>query len=98
MSEDFKVEVVAIDAILEHPNADRLEIAQVKGWNCVTGKGVFKPGDKCLYIPIDSVLPADLEAYLFPEASEIACANGKDTRCCKSGHGCRTYRRTKRLR
>jgi RNA ligase (TIGR02306 family) len=67
----LKVEVVAIDAILPHPNADRLELAQVKGWQCVVGKGAFKAGDVAIYFPVDSLLPADLEAKLFPPTSKI---------------------------
>lgn len=67
----LKVEVVKIDGVEKHPNADRLDIVQVKGWNCVTGKDVYKPGDECLYIPIDSLLPEKLEKHLFPEGSKI---------------------------
>ena len=46
------VEVVEIEDVLEHPNADRLEIAQVKGWACVVQKGLFSRGDKAVYLPI----------------------------------------------
>ncbi len=54
------VEVVQIDDIKEHPNADKLEIAIVKGWECVTLKGAYNVGDKVVYAPIDSVLPLEL--------------------------------------
>jgi RNA ligase (TIGR02306 family) len=67
----LKVEVVAIDEILTHPNADRLELARVKGWNVVVGKGSFKAGDTAVYFPVDSVLPEDLERDLFPAGSKI---------------------------
>jgi RNA ligase (TIGR02306 family) len=29
------------------------------GWQCVSAKGEFKPGDKCVYFEIDSFLPID---------------------------------------
>jgi len=59
------VEVVEILDIEDHPNADRLEIATVKGWNVICGLGEYKPGDKAIYIPVDSVLPAELEEKIF---------------------------------
>ena len=67
----FKVEVVAVDAVNVHPNADRLELAQVRGWNVVIGKGSFKPGDLAIYFPIDSILSEKLEAKLFSPDSKI---------------------------
>jgi RNA ligase (TIGR02306 family) len=67
----LKVEVVVIDEILPHPNADRLEIARIADWNCVVRKGEYKAGDKVVYIPIDSVLPIDLESSLFPPESKV---------------------------
>lgn len=56
------VEVVRIKEgdITPHDNADKLEIAKIKGWQCVVGKGQFKPGDLAVFIPIDSVLPTSL--------------------------------------
>lgn len=54
------VEVCKIDDVRPHPNAERLELAIVKGWQCVVGKGHFKQGDTITYIPIDSVLPVEL--------------------------------------
>jgi RNA ligase (TIGR02306 family) len=65
------VEVVKIDDILVHPNADRLELVVVKGWQCVVQKDLYKIGDKVIYIPIDSILPAELESILFPPDSKI---------------------------
>jgi RNA ligase (TIGR02306 family) len=43
-----------------HPNADRLEIAEVLGWQVVIGKGQFREGDKVVYFPPDSILPPAL--------------------------------------
>ncbi len=61
------VEVVQVDQVTPHPNADRLEIATVKGWQCVVGKGEFQAGDKGFYFPIDSVLPQAVRDYLFAD-------------------------------
>lgn len=57
---ELKVEVVKIDEIKVHPNADALELAIVKGWQTVVRKGEFKTGDLVVYFPLDSVLPEKL--------------------------------------
>lgn len=54
------VKVRTIDEIIEHPNADRLEIVLVGSWRCVTGKGQFKVGDKVVYFPPDSVMSREI--------------------------------------
>lgn len=59
------VETVKVDSVIAHPNADRLSIATVKGWDCVIGKDQFKAGDIAVYIPIDSILPEVLEEKIF---------------------------------
>lgn len=40
------------------PGADAIEGVQVLGWECVIKKGELKAGDKCVYIEIDSIVPA----------------------------------------
>jgi len=71
MSSKLSVKVVSISKIEPHPNADRLEFAAVGGWNCVVSKGAFKEGDKGVYIPIDSVLPPEIEEMIFGPESKI---------------------------
>lgn len=39
------------------PDADSIETVGVLGWECVSKKGEFKEGDKCVYFEIDSLLP-----------------------------------------
>ena len=40
------------------PNADRIELAIIDGWQCVVSKSDgFKVGDKVIYVEIDSILP-----------------------------------------
>lgn len=41
----------------EIPNADAIECVGVLGWECVSKKGEFKEGDRCIYFEIDSLLP-----------------------------------------
>lgn len=53
------VEVCRIDKVLPHDNADALEIAQIKGWQCVVPKDRYVAGDLVTYIPIDAVIPAE---------------------------------------
>ena len=53
-------EVVLIDAIKPHPNADRLEIAVIKGWDTVVQKDTLKVGQKVVYIPYDTIIPPEL--------------------------------------
>lgn len=72
-----RVEVVKIDEILPHGNADRLELAKIMGWQVVTGKGNFQLGQHALYIPVDSVLPNSLEMRLFPPGSKITLKKGR---------------------
>lgn len=51
------VEVCEIKSIENHPNADRLDIAGVKGWNCIVQRDAYKIGDWCVFFPPDSILP-----------------------------------------
>lgn len=54
------VEVCEVKEVRPHPNADRLEICVVKGWNVIAQKGQFTQLEKCIYIPYDAVLPPEL--------------------------------------
>ena len=54
------VEVCKIDKLEKHPNADKLEIATVKGWNCIVGINNHKEGELVIFCPPDSVIPDDI--------------------------------------
>lgn len=54
---NHRVDVVRVGPILPHPNADKLELTMVGGYQVVTGKGNFREGDLAIYIPPDSVVP-----------------------------------------
>lgn len=49
-----------IDDIKPHPNAERLELAIVGGWQTVVGKGHFQPGAIITYVPPDCIVPDEL--------------------------------------
>jgi len=62
----LEVKVVRAE-ILEHPNADALEIARIGGeggYQCVVGLGQFKNNDLVIYIPPDSIVPDNIFEYL----------------------------------
>jgi RNA ligase (TIGR02306 family) len=62
---ELKVEVVKIDDVTAHPNADRMELAFVGGYQVCVQLGAFISGDTAVYIPVDSILPEKLEAFIF---------------------------------
>jgi RNA ligase (TIGR02306 family) len=53
------VEVCKIELVTPHPNADALELTQIKGWQCVVPLGKYQAGDLVTYIPIDSLIPLE---------------------------------------
>lgn len=54
------VEVCKVQKSEKHPNADRLSIVQVRGWNCITGLDQYKEGDLVVFCPPDCVIPNTL--------------------------------------
>jgi RNA ligase (TIGR02306 family) len=61
------MKVATIEKILNvrpHPNADRMELATVNGWQVCIKKGEYKAGDLCIYVTTDTVL-ADCPQYEF---------------------------------
>lgn len=60
--------IVAIDEILVHPKADRMELAIIGGWQCCVKKDEFKAGDIALYCEIDAMLPTTIDEFAFLEA------------------------------
>jgi len=58
----FGVTEEIVKTSVPHPNADRLDITMLEGmsFQFVTGRDEYKPGDRVLYFPLDSVLPQEL--------------------------------------
>jgi RNA ligase (TIGR02306 family) len=54
------VEICKIDKVVVHPNADRLDIVTIKGWECIVSKNQYKENDLVIYCPPDSVIPPDI--------------------------------------
>jgi len=77
MATDFAVKVVKIKEVCNHPNADRLSLATIDGWQCIIQRDAYKPGDLAVYIPIDSILNADVEAKLFGTDAKIKLSKSR---------------------
>lgn len=50
----------SIDEIKPHPNADKLELAVVGGWQTVVQKGTYQPGQSVTYVPPDCLVPPEV--------------------------------------
>lgn len=50
------VPVAEIEDVKPHPNADRLELAIIGGWQVIVGKGNYKPGVRVVYVPPDAII------------------------------------------
>src|SRR5699024_2766158 len=55
--ENELVTLEVIEKVSKHPNADRLDIVNVAGYQCVTQKDLYEEGDLVAYIRTDTVLP-----------------------------------------
>jgi len=94
-----KCEVVRVGEVLEHDNADNLEIVKVFGYTVVVRKGDFKSGDLAVYIPPDSVVPETSQFdFLFFGSKERLCdiATSLGLRC-REEEGTRTIQFYKEL-
>jgi len=54
------VEVCKVKEVEHHPNADRLDVAKIKGWECIVGRDEYEAGDLVIFVPPDSILPQDV--------------------------------------
>lgn len=59
MPSECIVPVVAITAVKAHPNADALDLVEVLGYQMVVRRGSVKPGEKMVYFPADTLIPAE---------------------------------------
>jgi len=81
-----KVPITTIKEIFPHPNATALEYVKVYDFNVIVRKNEYKVGDKVIYVPIDSILPFDLEKKLFPVDSKIKLNNSRVRQIKICGH------------
>ena len=55
MAKDATIEIV--ENVTKHPNADKLSICNILGFQCVTKLDQFKNGDRVIYVRPDTVFP-----------------------------------------
>jgi len=69
---DWNPQIVTIESIRKHPDADVIDIATVMGdYPVIIKRGEYKVGDIAAYIPIDSIVPDLIQFYfLCPKAYE----------------------------
>ncbi len=63
------VEVIEVESVETHPNADRLDIVGVLGTQFISSRGEFEVGDGCIYFVPDTVvdptrIPEQIVPYL----------------------------------
>lgn len=68
--------IVTINKLDKHPNADRLQIAQVGLWNIVTAIDTHKIGGQAIFFEIDSMLPLSDERFAFLAGRKDYVVNG----------------------
>lgn len=71
--------VIQIESIVEHTNAEKLELVLVDGWQVCVGLKEFKVGEKALYVEIDSLVPVDVPVFGFLESrtTDLRTVKGK---------------------
>jgi RNA ligase (TIGR02306 family) len=72
---EFRVPITTIKEVFPHSNANALEFVKCYDFNVIVTKGRYKVGDIVVYVPIDSLLPQNLEDKLFPQDSKIKLHN-----------------------
>ena len=61
---EFQVKIQKLDEVTAHPNADRLDVARIGGWQIVVGKNQHKAGERVAYIPEQALVPEELQKIL----------------------------------
>lgn len=63
--------VFPLSSVMEHPNADRLEIATVGGWTTCVRKGEFREGDLVIFIEPDTLVDLTIPEFSFLTSPKI---------------------------
>lgn len=66
-----------ITSIVSHPNADRLDIAYIDGWQSIVKRNEYSVGDLVVYCEIDSHIPLSLAPFL-EKGNKVRTVNGID--------------------
>ena len=90
---EFEVKIVKVDSVEKHPDADRLSIVKIGGFNCISakledGSNRYKENDLVVYIPEGAVLPEWMlkkMGFWNEEKNKGGLAGNKGDRvkCCK---------------
>jgi len=61
----FEVLIERVAKVEQHPNADRLDLVQIRGYKCISAKKSdgtprYTEGDLVVYIPEDSIVPEEM--------------------------------------
>lgn len=51
--------VERVVSVIHHPNADKLDIIKVLGYDAIVGRDQYKAGDLVVFVQPDSILPSD---------------------------------------
>lgn len=54
---NFEVPFLEVEDIIAIPDADRIEVARIKGYQVIVGKGEYSVGDVVIYIPEQAIVP-----------------------------------------
>ena len=64
MSERAMATIRRISEIRNHPNADKLDLAIIDGWQCVVKRDEFKQGELVVYVEVDAWVPNSVAGFL----------------------------------
>jgi RNA ligase (TIGR02306 family) len=74
---NFRVPYTKILRIEPHTNSHSLELAYCFGFQLIVQKGKFQPGSKVVFVPIDSILPANIEEIVFGKDAKVKLHNSR---------------------
>ncbi|WAC50547.1 RNA ligase (ATP) [Frigoribacterium sp. SL97] len=57
--------IETIESIREIEGADAIVCARIRGWDVVVKRDEFQPGDDCLYIEVDALVPTEDPRFAF---------------------------------
>ena len=67
-----RVEIVKIEQVEKHPDADTLSICKVYGgYPCIFRTGDYEEGDTAIYVPVDSIVNLEEERFSFLKNARI---------------------------
>lgn len=68
--------VTTVLNVVPHPNADRLVVATVLGYRCITARDTFSVGDKVVYVAPDAAIDVE-QPWLDPQVAHYLGKRGR---------------------